>query len=164
MKKLVFMLVGPPCSGKSTFINLLRGIDPHIEVVDTDSVIEEYARSHNSTYNECFKSCIGWADKVMKDKVRNLTEKGVAFFWDQTNMSSKSRKKKLDMIPKDWTKVAVVFETPLDVCWKRMETRDKKVPYGIVKSMIESYERPTTSEGFDMVVDYHPSKLTEFSQ
>ncbi len=152
MNKTLFMLVGLPCSGKSTFLSKI----PNKVVVDTDSTIEEYARSHDSNYNDCFKDCIDWATKVMNEKVQECVRNGTSFYWDQTNLTVKSRKRKLAAIPKDWTKVAIVFETPIWEIERRMKLRDKKVPMDVVYNMQSTYERPTTDEGFDSVIDWIP--------
>lgn len=152
MNKTIFMLVGLPCSGKSTFLSKI----PNKVVVDTDSTIEMYARYRGLTYNDVFKDYIDAAVKMMNEKVQECVRTGTSFYWDQTNLTEKSRKRKLAAIPKDWTKVAIAFETPIWEIERRMNLRDKKVPMGVVYDMQKTYQRPTVAEGFDTIIDYVP--------
>lgn len=148
----VYMLSGMPASGKSTYVNdNLAGIP----VVSTDAYIEEYARLNNKTYNDVFLDVIKTATKRMNEFVDILVQTETSFVWDQTNLSVKSRKAKLDKIPKHWEKIAIYFHTPEETEWqRRLNSRPgKTVPINILKSMLKTIEIPTVVEGFFCVME-----------
>jgi predicted kinase len=90
----------------------------------------------------------------MMQTVHNAIRAGVNIVWDQTNTSVKARKQKLDMIPKSYRKVAVVFPTPGAVeLGRRLAGRvGKNIPDHVMRSMITNLQPPTAAEGFDEVI------------
>lgn len=151
----VIMLVGVPASGKSTFLKNDNTVDA--EVLSTDNLIEEYAASQGKTYSEVFKEYVGIAEKEFFNKIKDCVDNKRNFFVDRTNISKKSRRKILALIPDSWTKIAVVFSVPDEQeLSKRLSSRPgKHIPDFVIESMIDSYERPTQEEGFSMVLDSH---------
>lgn len=147
----VYVLVGVPGSGKSTWVeNQLWTKD--CVYVSSDSFIEEEAQRQGKTYNEIFKDYAGKAVTMMLDKVIEAREEGKDIIWDQTSVSVKSRKKKFQMLP-DYEHIAVVFDTPSkDELDKRLSSRPGKIiPQEIVNSMISNFEIPTEEEGYKEV-------------
>lgn len=145
-----YMMVGVPASGKSTWITNRKH---NAMVVSTDNLIEAYAADHNMTYNEVFKEQIKIATEVVKVEARRAFAAGKDVIWDQTNLTVRSRKSKLDMVPKHYIKVAVYFATPDEHVWRqRLEGRPgKTIPWHILDSMVEMLEMPTPEEGFDEI-------------
>ncbi len=71
--------------------------------------------------------------------------------WDQTNLTVKSRSKKLDMIPSSYKKICVDFPIPSD--WeKRLDRPGKVIPTNVRDRMKKMYDNPSLSEGFDEII------------
>lgn len=109
MPKL-YMLIGVPGSGKSTWIKNQTWSDKTV-VASSDRFIDDYAEKEGKTYNDVFKDYAPIAMRLMENQVLVAQANGCDIVWDQTNMSAKSRAKKLAML-EGYEKVAVVFATP----------------------------------------------------
>lgn len=144
----LYMLIGVPGSGKSTWI-ANQDWTKDIPVVSSDKFIDEHAAKEGKTYNEVFKDYIKIATHLMENQVLICKANNTNIIWDQTNTSVKSRKAKLDKLD-GYEKIAIVFRTPerseLDV---RLSGRPgKHIPKNVVDSMIANLEEPTEEEGF----------------
>lgn len=152
----LWMMIGVPASGKSTWISNHNFDWNNTVIISTDAIIEQKAKDQNKTYNEVFldeiKAASAEMDRILDAAVRN----NIDIVWDQTNLSKKVRKQKLDKIPKNYKKVAVYFATPSDsVLTKRLESRPgKNIPKHIIASMIKTLEPPSIDEGFDEIRKY----------
>ena len=145
------MLVGVPASGKSTWIQEYM---PMANVMSTDIVIENVARSYSMTYNEGFKDLISFAEKVMWRHITWSIASQVNFVIDRTNLTAKSRKKFIDKLKSyGYEFECVVFPTPEPDEWKRrLDSRPgKTIPQEALDRMVNSYEVPLMSEGFSSV-------------
>ena len=143
-----YQLIGVPGSGKSTWIKN-QDWALGLTIVNTDSFVEDYARTQGKTYSEVFKDYMPRAVELMAEQVVFAREHGHTIIWDQTSTTVASRAKKFRMLP-DYEHIAVVFRTPdrdeLDV---RLSGRPgKHIPKNVVDSMIEGWEEPTVEEGF----------------
>ena len=149
----VIILIGPPLSGKSTWI---RENFPTTEVISRDETVMEVYGSRN--YTEAFNNVDQKeVDKVLTQKFldANLAKKNVIV--DMTHMASKRRKQNLNYFTNDYYKLAVIFpilseEEYVKRNQKRIEEENKDLPMGIVKSMISSYQPITSDEGFNKVI------------
>jgi predicted kinase len=147
MNKL-YVLVGVPASGKSTWIRdqiWTLGLT----IVSTDAFVEDYARSQGKTYTEVFDEYMPTAVELMTEQVIRARELGHDIIWDQTSTTIATRARKLRMLP-DYYAIAIVFRTPdratLD---ERLNSRPGKlVPSHVVDGMINNWEEPTEDEGF----------------
>ena len=153
MPECVF-LCGIPCSGKSTYVNKLKKI-PYWEnavVLSTDNYIEKVAQEHNTTYNEIFEDCISEATRQLELAFIMAKDKGKNIIWDQTNLSVKSRKKKLSKLPSFYARGVIYFEISLEEALERNKNREGKfIPENILKRMYHQLEIPTKNEDFDYV-------------
>lgn len=151
MKK-AFMLIGVPGAGKSTWCKN-NPVENSVKI-STDDFIEHIARMTDSTYDAVFESAINDATKNMNTALQFAIANNKHIIWDQTNISANSRKKKLKKIPNDYVKIAVVFETPEeDTLNFRLNNRvGKTIPNHIMKSMINGFEPPTLTEGFNEII------------
>ena len=150
----IVMLVGIPCSGKSTYVNKLRDYEywKDAVVLSTDNYIEEQAKRLGMTYNEVFQDCIDEATRQLEMSFVRAKEEGKRIIWDQTNLSIKTRKKKLTKVPSIYKRTAVWFQVDLEEALKRNGTREGKfIPESILKRMYHQFEVPTLEEGFDFV-------------
>lgn len=148
----LYMLVGVPGSGKSTWrahANL-----NHAVMLSTDDWIEAKAASQGKTYSEVFDSEVGAATQSMMRDLAGAIKADQDIVWDQTNLTAKSRARKLRQIPASYRKVAVFFPNPSpEELARRLAGREgKTIPAGVIKSMISQLEMPTTAEGFDEVI------------
>jgi len=148
------MLCGIPCSGKSTYVNKLRDYEywENAVVLSTDNYIEEQAKRLGMTYNEVFQDCIDEATRQLEMSFVRAKEEGKRIIWDQTNLSIKTRKKKLTKVPSIYKRTVVWFQVDLEEALKRNGTREGKfIPESILKRMYHQFEVPTLEEGFDFV-------------
>ena len=149
----MYMLIGVPASGKSTWVEKNKG---DALVISSDNLIEAYAADHGMTYNEVFKEQIKIATKIALEHAKAAFEADQDVIWDQTNITKKSRASKLAMVPKHYRKTAVFFATPLEEEWqRRLNSRQgKSIPAHILDSMVEMLEMPELDEGWH-IIDYH---------
>lgn len=147
----VYMLIGVPASGKSTWIKDQTWAKD-IPVVSSDNFVEYHAKRVGKTYNEVFDEYAPIAMRLMDNQVLICQANGTDLIWDQTNTSAKSRAKKLAMLPK-YEKIAVVFKTPEpEEHARRLASRPgKSIPEHVIRSMIDSFEMPTDEEGFNEI-------------
>ncbi len=148
---ILYMLVGVPGSGKTTWI---KNNKHDAVVLSTDNYIERYAMKTGKTYSEMFKELIGVAtDQMEKDLVQAVrNERDI--IWDQTNLTAKSRRTKLNRIPKDYKKIAVYFSVPNDLRDRLASRPGKTIPEPVILSMINQLQPPTKEEGFDEIVAF----------
>jgi predicted kinase len=144
----VYVLVGVPGSGKSTWIAQQEWARDCV-VVSTDRWIEVFARELGRTYSEVFDLFMPAAVRAMSAQVALAQQQGRDIVWDQTSVSVASRAKKFASLP-DYEHVAVVFATPEPAeLARRLDQRPgKTIPDSVMKSMIYSFEQPTLEEGF----------------
>lgn len=143
-----YQLIGVPGSGKSTWIrNQIWALG--LTVVSTDSFVEDYAKQQGKTYSEVFDEYMPAAVDLMSKVVVHARELGHNVIWDQTSTSQKSRRRKFRMLP-DYEHIAVVFSTPEPAeLTRRLASRPgKNIPDHVMRSMIDSFEMPSTAEGF----------------
>ena len=146
----VYMLIGVPGSGKSTWIAEQEWAKDCV-LVSTDKLIDIEAARQGKTYNDVFKDYIGEATRLMNEDIQAAVKAGKDIIWDQTNTSRKSRKGKLTQVP-GYYKIAVVFATPPEEEWKRRLSNrpGKTIPDGVLSAMADGLQLPSEGE-FDEV-------------
>ena len=151
MPKL-YVLVGVPGAGKTTWIGHQDFNWDNTELVSTDRFVEQYADVNKKTYNEVFDEYMPTAVKLMAAQVVAARAAGKDIVWDQTSTTVKSRMKKFNMLP-DYEAIAVVFKTPeLTELNLRLKSRPgKNIPSSVMVQMIRGFEMPTLSEGFSEI-------------
>jgi predicted kinase len=157
-KNFIIVLVGPPCTGKSTFRQRLKQ-DFEFMPISSDDYIEEAARRHNTTYSKIFEHAVSNATKQAELDAKLALDSSLDVVWDQTNLTEKKRKKILDKFD-NYVKICVYFEIEDSFEWmKRLYHRagaeGKYIPYHIIDGMNRTYQHPVYSEGFDYVTDRH---------
>lgn len=147
----LYMLVGVPASGKSTWVKQNRG---DALVASSDDYIEKQAEKMGTTYNDVFDDYIKAANNHAIETARRAFSDKLDLIWDQTNLTKNGRRNKLKMVPKDYKKIAVFFSTPhIDVLKNRLGNRpEKNIPDYVMNTMIKTVEKPTTDEGFNEVI------------
>lgn len=166
----VFFMCGLPCSGKTHFVDQWMNNsyspltnDPYPYIISTDITILSICDLFGVNYSDYFKDLIGFADKVMYHDLTNALNARADIFWDQTNLTKKSRAKKLAKFDDTgYNKEIFFFDTPWEVIQERMKAReewDVIVPDDVMERMRDSFEMPTLDEGWDAVhiIDYNPN-------
>jgi predicted kinase len=148
MPKL-YVLVGVPASGKSTWVSKQDWDLSKVAYISTDVYVEDHAKKIGKTYSEVFKDFMPDAIAMMMEDVRAAKREGKDIIWDQTSTTIASRTRKFNMLP-GYEHIAVVFRTPardeLDV---RLSGRPgKHIPKNVVDSMIAGWDEPELDEGF----------------
>jgi len=153
MPECVF-LCGIPCSGKSTFVNKLKKLSywENAVVLSTDNYIEKVAQEHNTTYREIFDECIDEATRQLELALIEAKDRGENIIYDQTNLTVKTRKKKLSKLPSIYVRGVIYFDVTLEEALRRNENREGKyIPKSVLKRMYHQLEVPTLEEGWDYV-------------
>jgi len=149
----MYIMVGVPASGKSTWIENQKWVKD-IPIVSTDKFVEDYAKSQGKTYSEVFEEYMPIAVKLMANQVLICQANKKDLIWDQTSTTIVTRAKKLRMLP-EYRKIAVVFKTPETTeLQKRLASRPgKTIPWDVVSKMAQQLETepPTLEEGFDEI-------------
>ena len=146
----LYVLVGVPASGKSTWVKNQQWVKDCI-VVSTDEFVEKYAKSVGKTYSEVFDEYMPTAVQLMANQIVSARQDNKDIIWDQTSCTVATRAKKIRMLP-DYYRVAVVFKTPPTAQLKeRLASRaGKEIPWEVVSDMAQKLEAepPTLEEGF----------------
>jgi len=149
----MYVMVGVPASGKSTWIENQKWTKD-IPIVSTDRFVEEYAEKQGKTYSEVFEEYMPIAVKLMANQVLICQANKKDLIWDQTSTTIATRAKKIRMLP-DYYKIAVVFRTPETAeLQKRLASRPgKNIPWDVVSKMAQQLEAepPQLDEGFDEI-------------
>ena len=144
-----YMLIGVPASGKSTWRAAHAG---DAAVISTDDIIEQTAQASGRTYNEAFKENIKFATELATVRAKHAFATGEDVIWDQTNLTAKSRRSKLALVPEEYEKIAVVFLTPDESEWqRRLDRPGKSIPAHILMGMASTMQFPDPEEGFDRI-------------
>ena len=148
----LYMLIGVPASGKSTWVKQHQ--KSNTLVASSDDYIEKQAERMGSTYSDVFDDFIKDANAHAFNTAKKAFSDGIDLIWDQTNLTKNGRRQKLKMVPKEYDKIAVFFPTPhIDVLKKRLAGRPgKNIPDYVMNSMIRTIETPSTDEGFNEII------------
>lgn len=148
MSKTLYMLVGVPGSGKSTWVQS-QVWAKDCSIVSTDMWVDMEAERTGKTYTDIFEAYMPKAVDLMLNQVELARDKGMDIVWDQTSTTVSTRAKKLAMLP-DYRAIAVVFRTPAkEELSRRLLARPGKIiPDHVLDNMINKWQEPTIEEGF----------------
>lgn len=151
--KNIYILVGPPGSGKSTWVE--KEFQGECFVVSSDKIIEEIAAEKNQTYNEVFHYAKVAESMMWQEFDKAIETKHDPIVVDRTNMSVKSRRRFFERLRNfhkghGYQLHAVVFPKPEDKEHeRRLNSRPgKTIPWEVINGMLASFQMPTTQEGF----------------
>lgn len=149
----VMLLVGPTLSGKSTWI---RNNYPTINVISRDEIVMEVAGTRD--YNKAFETVDQkLVDRVLVERLADSNLTKTSTIVDMTNMTVKRRSQTLRYFDDSFYKIAVVFPILSDEQYQmrnidRNSKENKWIPPSVIKSMIDSYQEPTSDEGFSKII------------
>ena len=147
------LLVGPTLSGKSTWI---RNNYPTINVISRDEIVMEVAGTRD--YNKAFETVDQkLVDRVLAERLTDANLTKTSTIIDMTNMTVKRRAQTLRYFDDSFYKIAVVFPILSDEQYQmrnidRNSKENKWIPPSVIKSMIDSYQEPTSDEGFSKII------------
>ena len=147
MTKL-YMMVGLPASGKSTYAKLLAEEVDGL-VVSSDGIRAEWYGSEEIQ---------GDASKIFREvelRCKNALGAGRSVIMDATNMNARKRANFLKRMP-ECHKVCVVMAVPFDVCVKRDEERPRSVGPAVMEKMRRNFQMPYYNEGWDHIEVFYP--------
>lgn len=152
--KTAYLLIGVPCSGKSTWAEEQRPMP----VFSSDYFIEVQAKKMRTTYDQVFSQTVkGARIKMMAAIELFITKVGNDFIWDQTNINARSRRDKIKYLKeKGYRVVGVSFNVPDPKLLHARNTAriGKSIPEDVIETFIRSFEEPLLSEGFDEIIMY----------
>lgn len=154
---IVTVLVGPPCSGKSTY---LKTLDFDF-VISSDNIVEILCRNNELRYHEYFQLPSYHSLKAQHHQIfESLINESLSYqhvVWDLTNLTRRSRSKIFTYYPN--TKIlAVVFDFKRKEATlyarnkQRFLSQGKYIDEGVMKEMFKSYEAVSKDEGFASIL------------
>lgn len=144
MKPIIITLVGLPGSGKST---ATKGYKSGI-TISSDAIRKELYGSEEIQGNpaEVFD--------VFYKRAKEISKTEDVIVLDATNLTIKNRKRIFETFPtENYTHYAFVMNVPYETCLERNSKRERVVPEAVMERMQKQYQRPTLSEGYDVVVN-----------
>lgn len=143
----LFMMVGLPGSGKSTYAHYIITEKGKPIIHSSDDLREElYGDSNNQDNNvDLFQEL----HKRIKEDLRN----GKDVIYDATNISKKRRRAFLSELKNiSCIRICVLIMTPFDKCVEFNSKRDRVVPVDVIERMIKNWNPPALNEGFDNII------------
>lgn len=161
-KAILYYLIGPSYSGKSTWAQ--ERADSLKAVVVSSDAIRAKLWGDESIQRE--------PEKVFNEMRRNTEyhlSQGTNVIYDATNLKVGHRINFLDQIKKikDIKKVAILFTPELSVLLDRQKHRSRFVSEEVIKKQIRSFDPPYYGEGWDSILcmDFPENKnLEDFFQ
>lgn len=151
MKPKVYVLVGVPGSGKTTWVKNQEWAK-NCAYISTDRIVEKYAATVKRTYSEVFGLFMPRAVELMIKQINKAKMNNSDIIWDQTSTTIESRQRKFRLLP-DYYHIAIVFKTPEpEILNERLNSRPGKIiPQDVVERMINNFQVPTEAEGYQEV-------------
>lgn len=137
------MMVGLPGSGKSTYAKELSN-DLDAITCSSDIIRKELCGDINSQdkNEEVFK--------LLHNRIKENLKDGKSVIYDATNINSKRRRTFLFELKNiSCYKKCVIMATPFNECCNRNDSRDRNVPYDVIKRMYMNWNTPYWFEGWD---------------
>ena len=155
MKPKVILLIGPPLSGKDTYLKSKDFSD--FTMISRDDILMSLHDTND--YSEAFhKVDHKLVDRLLNQKIQDCIDNKKNVIINMTNLTKRGRNRHLSKFPNsDYEKIAVVFPK-LDIAeyinrnLKRKNEENKFIPLNVIESMISNWEDVTSDEGFDQII------------
>ena len=155
MKSKVILLVGPPLSGKDTYLRSQDYSD--FTIISRDDILMSLHDTND--YSGAFhKVDQKEVDRLLIQKIQDCIDGKKNVIINMTNLTKRGRNRHLSKFPNsDYEKIAVVFPK-LDIDeyinrnLKRKNEENKFIPLNVIQSMIDNWEDVTKEEGFDSII------------
>jgi len=155
MKSKVILLIGPPLSGKDTYLRSQDYSD--FTMISRDDILMSLHDTND--YSEAFhKVDQKEVDRLLNQKIQDCIDGKKNVIINMTNLTKRGRNRHLSKFPNsDYEKIAIVFPK-LDITeyinrnLKRKNEENKFIPLNVIQSMIDNWEDVTSDEGFDSII------------
>ena len=154
LKKRIFLTVGLPGSGKSSYLH-----DRKIQPLSSDQLRQ--LLTENETEQRYQTEIFAALQMLLRTRLRIGMH---ASYVDATNLAREWRRPFLDIAREfDCDIEALYFDVPLEICLRRNAGRGRQVPEEAIRILAEKLEPPTLEEGFQCitVIDEHALTLKE---
>lgn len=147
------VLIGPPLSGKDTFISRLN--ISNVSVISRDDIVLDLCPNLN--YNQAWKTVDQkLVDKTLKSKLLQYISDNKNVIINLTNLRRKSRKSFLLKFGINYKKIAIIFPILTSDEYARRNTvrtenEGKSISMKVINEMIDGYEAIDETENFDKV-------------
>lgn len=151
MKPKLYMLIGLPASGKSTYAETLDGVIFSSDALRAELWGDEAMQGDN---NKLFTE--------LHKRIKECLKNGQNAIYDATNINYKKRMAFLQELKHiDCEKICIFIAVPYEECLKRNKQRDRVVPEYVIEKMYKSFNAPYWYEGWDdiRVVNDSPKVL-----
>lgn len=141
--KTLWLTVGIPGSGKSTFI-ANEANEPGVRIISRDEIRFKLLGDDDAYFKN---EDIVW--NMYVDAIKDSLQENKHTIIDATHLNERSRNKILDRLNLDDVDVNVIyFKVPLEVCIDRNSQRTGRahVPTDVITKMYASYRYPTFHE------------------
>jgi len=169
MRPKLYVLVGPPAIGKSTWVRLNV---PGAYLINRDDLVDDVRVPLGLKYDQMFRPenrrHQSEVDRLHRENIAGAVASGKDIVVDMTNMGVSSRRNALRVIQgheAEYEKIAVFFDhrgkesLVRDNLRRRAEKLgDKNIPYDVMTGMFDRFEIPTEAEGFDRVISADTTK------
>lgn len=139
MKPKLYMLIGLPASGKSTYAKTLDGVIFSSDALRAELWGDEATQGDNQVlFAELHK------------RIKECLRSGQNAIYDATNINYKKRMAFLQELKHiDCEKICIFIAVPYEECLKRNKQRDRVVPEYVIERMYKSFNAPYWYEGWD---------------
>lgn len=151
----VMVLIGPPLSGKDTWIRNNNLLESAV-MISRDQILLDVYGSDN--YDEAFKNVNQKeVDRVLQSSMQKAIKEKKNIIVNMTNMTRKRRTHTLSFFSDDYNKLAILFPILSDEEYevrntKRAKEELKNIPPHVLKNMIASYQPVSKEEGFNKII------------
>jgi predicted kinase len=144
----VVLLIGPSCSGKSTY---LKNNFNNYTILSVDDEVQRMNPKKEFKFID-YKKDIKKAHNKIIQKMEQLAKDGVNVVIDMTNTDIKSRRKRLSRFPSNiYNKKAIVFLVGEKQLIKNISKRkEKEIPVNVLLNQIETFQLPSYEEFNDI--------------
>ena len=151
----LFMLIGLPGSGKSTFArNRVKFYDDcnktRLEIVSSDDIREELYGTRSCQKDPAI------IFEIAHERIINSLEQGWDVIFDATNITRKNRASLLNKIPAYTEKFAQICWALISTCIERDLKREFSVKADVIWKMAYKFQMPFYDEGFDHICISYP--------
>lgn len=148
-KGKLFIMVGIPASGKTTFANSHFNFKNQV-IVSRDAIRFSFLKDEDEYFS---KEDIVFS--VFVKTINNYLCRGIDVYADATHLNQKSRRKLINAINKNYVlSISAIFmNTSLNECIQRNKIRVGReyVPIETIRSMYSNLQAPSLDEGFDNI-------------
>jgi len=140
----LYVLVGLPASGKSTYAKEVLSKDA--EILSSDAIRKELLGSEENQENNAL------VFETLYNRARNLLKDGKNVAIDATCINKFERKRVLsNFTDLQIERIVIFIDTPVEICYERDEKRSRTVGREVIDKYVNKFEYPTLDEGFDKI-------------